>query len=507
MRVAFLAEGSPQNQICIFELLFFLVSAMMMLAVPTTQHSMVVAHTTDIGKIEPRFLAILQQCDVAEKEMVALVNTKVLSAGLFGHIAKDEDGVIAFLKATCNIDVEQRAEDWIIRSQLLMAWESCRTRGQVEIKEAAQRAVCQLPPQLALGDHERARKAFENIEHMELPEYLTPSESYFERKIGQVQTFFEAESLCTVTNKCQQDSNMTSAGVDFDSRGVGTFKLQKKDFGVSFPDDPESFKHRIKVVGICHMFLKLMFPSNPKLATIDMEVFRRYSDYLCGPMVWGFVAKNEHGMPTSSPHVGHVIAYDLAIRKFICSSMNGGADFKSAMESALRNESLRSQNFTTPFAVDAGSKKCLEMTAPGLSEQYGLLQGRKRKAEESARPANVERPEGSLSKSAKAKARKQKAKDEAATTKARAEAKAAARAASKGTSKGTAKGAGKGGKSALPDGIKKRCTAAAGPGMEGKSICYSWSQGVECRVRPCTFEHVCWKCESRDHRGKDCTVR
>ena len=58
---------------------------------------------------------------VENKEMEALVNAKVCSAGLYGHIAREEDGVIAFLKAACGVDVDARAEDWVIRSQLRMA--------------------------------------------------------------------------------------------------------------------------------------------------------------------------------------------------------------------------------------------------------------------------------------------------------------------------------------------------------------------------------------------------
>ena len=172
------------------------------MAIPVTQHALAVAQAPGtVGKLELCFLAIFQQCDVAEKEMLALVTAKVCTAGLFGHIAKEEDGVIAFLKATCNVDVDARAEYWVIRSQLLMAWETCWNRGQIEIKEAAERAVNKLPPQCSAGEYERTKAAFDTIDKVELEEYLTRSESYFERKIGLVQTIFKAEPLTEVANK------------------------------------------------------------------------------------------------------------------------------------------------------------------------------------------------------------------------------------------------------------------------------------------------------------------
>ena len=367
-----------------------------------------------------------------------------------------------------------------------------------------QRAVCKLPPQFPVGEYERVKVAFESIDKIELEDYLTPSESYFERKIGQVQSIFKAEPLSEVTNKCQQElhekSNLPAPGLDFDARGIGTFKLKKSDFCVSLPETPEAFKHRLGLLGTCHVFLKLMYPSNPKLTTVSMDIFRRYADYMCGPQVWGFCTKNEFGMPISSPHIGHVLSYDLAIRQFVCKSMNGGADFQSALEAALANANIRLRHFTTAYSVEASTDRCKALTAQGLLEQYGIApRGAKRPA-----PRDSSADDAGISKNQKKKLKKAEAQAKAAAE-ASAQAKAAARAqrSGKGGQKGQ-KGAGKGGKAdgknalaALPAGILSRHPTS------NKPLCYSWNQGKACGANPCKCCHACWKFGSSEHRGCD----
>ena len=74
---------------------------MSVLALPVAQQAMIVAPVPNgVAQLEPRFMAILQQCGVAEKEMDSVAQARVFAAGLFGHIDKEEDGVISFLKAT-----------------------------------------------------------------------------------------------------------------------------------------------------------------------------------------------------------------------------------------------------------------------------------------------------------------------------------------------------------------------------------------------------------------------
>lgn len=186
-----------------------------------------------------------------------------------------------------------------------------------------------------------------------------------------------------------------------------------------------------KVLGICHVLVKLMYSLNLKLATVSMDVFQRYSDLRCGPQVWGFCAKSEHNMPMSFPHVGHIIGYDLAIRKFVRNSMIAGADFQTALGAALANSDLRAQNFTASFSAEAGTQRSLAMIAPGITEQYGTMPrslGQKRAA-----PGDDDGHQGTgTSKAAKKKARKAEAKAKA-DAEAAAKAKADARAARRGT--------------------------------------------------------------------------
>ena len=115
-------------------------------------------------------------------------------------------------------------------------WEICRKRSVVEAEAAVQRSVNNLPRQLSVEDHAMAREVYERKLGKRIPDYKTPSENYFESKVGEAETMFKAEMLAVVTNISQEERQKTpqqlsgSAAITFDSRGHPTVKTQRKDF-------------------------------------------------------------------------------------------------------------------------------------------------------------------------------------------------------------------------------------------------------------------------------------
>ena len=135
------------------------------------------AATGGLAKLDGKIIAILAQNKVTEAHMAALGDAGVESAAIFGHVARTEEKLLKFLKTTLNLDDDARPADAVPIAKLVMAWEMCRKRTEVETEVAAQRAVNHLPPQLAIDDHQTAREAFEKKEGNTFANHKIPSEA------------------------------------------------------------------------------------------------------------------------------------------------------------------------------------------------------------------------------------------------------------------------------------------------------------------------------------------
>ena len=78
-----------------------------------------------------------------------------------------------------------------------------------------------------------------------------PSQPFWERLVGQAETFYELTPLTRVTSKGQEDTNQSEfGGVDLTT---GLFKVKKQEFAVAHPTCPESLRNRFKVLAVCWM--------------------------------------------------------------------------------------------------------------------------------------------------------------------------------------------------------------------------------------------------------------
>ena len=459
-----------------------------------------------LAALDPRFLAILTQAEVDTAHMKLLGDAGCKSSQIYGYIGKTEEKLLLFLKRVLNLDPEVRGEDSIPAAKLTIAWEACRKRAEVEVEANAQRAVNRLPPQLTIDDHSAARDALEAKMAAEskaaLPDHKVPSENYFEKKCGEIETWLRAEKLSSVTNFAQEENMRTPNAppttgdyMDFDSRGTPTMKTQKKDFYVPMPTNEAGLRNRLDVMGAMFEMMRLRYMANPIIATASIDAMRTYADHLCGQHVWGFVVNGANG-PLACPSIRQVLVYDQAIRELAAKLMKGGRDFKSAMEAAMGDTDTRMLNFTTPFGMEAHTAECKALTAPALQEIYAKLP---------AVPKGQKRPlaleDGSFiagqSVSAKKRARAKVNKDKKKTDQGKGTGPKKHLAildgsiggggtGGKSKAKGKDKGKGKT-KSGIPKGIKSKTA-------DGKGVCFAHNKGERCAEEPCTFAHTCWWC-------------
>ena len=156
--------------------------------------------------------------------------------------------------------------------------------------------------------------------------------------------------------------------------GQPTLKTSRKEFFVPLPNDEASLRNRFEVMGACLMMLKMRFLNNYALSTVTPELMREYADYLCGERVWGYVVKDESGLPVSCPSLARVLGYEQSMRdlawKLVKSS---NYTFKAGLEAAMADADTRILNFTTGFSMEANSAACRKLSAPGLQEIYANL--------------------------------------------------------------------------------------------------------------------------------------
>ena len=92
-------------------------------------------------KLDPRFQAILNQAKVKPEHQDKLGDADIETAHEFGHITKNDDSFLLFLKRVCSLDPEARGEDALPVARLTIAWGNCKKRNEIETEQNAQRVV------------------------------------------------------------------------------------------------------------------------------------------------------------------------------------------------------------------------------------------------------------------------------------------------------------------------------------------------------------------------------
>ena len=467
--------------------------------------------------MEARFNWMLASAGVSDKTLDCLGDAGLTSLAVFRHVAKDEDKLRAFLKKDpIKLDEDNTVEEALEVARIVSVYEAAKETILVENKHRAERLYQDLPPRVHPGEVDSLKELFESTEY-ELNPIQIPSEAYYERKTHELEARYVAEPLSRVTNSKQQDIN-DSRNMSWDNV-TGTFKEKGKIFSVPMPKTADGLRARLKTMGVCWHFLKLKAPSRFELKTAEGAVFDRYTDWLCGPSVWGYATEDIDGKPIATPCLDHVLILDLQIRKKVAELMNKGMDLKRAFGTATADTKIFQTHFLNHVTIDMKSKKCTDLTAPGIAEAHAALAGSSGQATKRA----LEDDDGRLSK-AQLDRIKKKAKKEASDAARRqlgltGGIPGAPRAPGQGQSKGAKKRAalrltnGQAPPPAAPGAARPRAILNGGVGDgkgggkgKGNGACYAWNDSKPCVKDPCPFKHICSKCGSADHKRGACTA-
>ena len=221
-------------------------------------------------------------------------------------------------------------------------------------------------------------------------------------------------------------------------------------------------------------------------------------EYLYGPKVWGLCHNDASGNPVSSPTIDHVLCYLWAIFKRTADDLNNNVDFQTALKNARDHAETKTLHFINPFSTAVNTPECRACTAPGLAER---MPPAAKDETPTSRPltqratsqTGTAAPTGTISKSKKARLKKQ-AKQQELQKAIKDARKPGGRpkvvlALGNGGDRDQQKGAGKGKRQGK---LKDRTS-------DGKTICFNWSKGKDCHTTPCPHAHCCRICEG-NHR-------
>ena len=463
-------------------------------------------HTTGTAaehtaKHDSRFLALLSMLNCNDKTIARLGELHVTSVSALTTLVDDRKGLRAFLASGLGLREADGFEHTIEAGKVVMAWEQACKRSEVENKRDAERVAQDLPPQLTGEDLILLKQQYEKNfnKKRKLTQSQVPSKSYLELKVGHAETRWQAEKLTEVTSDAAAErfrkGNAHEKTFAMDEQACG-FKLINKPFGIAMPEGSEALRARLKLLGMGFMFLKLKFPQKGVLSTCTMKIFDEYIDYLFGDDVWNFTQKGDQGQPISCPHQGIVQGYDQAMREKVADLMADGKDIETAFDLAIDDISLKQISFLSNFTVEVASKRCTGLSAPAFKEIHGIAGAPPKAIRDADRSPHVP----TLSK--KQRKTLNKAKREAATGGATQVVKKAKR--EKGTGKGGGQGGAQGG--ATPLAILDKTQGGKGKTKtaDNKKICYAFNNGQDCKFKPCTFEHICQVCGSKEHGKHGC---
>ena len=343
------------------------------------------AATTGKDKLEARLQAALTSAGVSDDNLNKFGDNDVLSVSIFANLADDVKDFRAKLDMM-DIKADTLAGS-IVQSAIVGVWKSMRVTTDVEDQAQAQRIQLNLKPSILPKDLAALIKVFEKTdERFKVTKYVCPSKTYFERKIGEVETTFEAEHLTLVTTGETEEKAGTPNDAGLESLLVPmvakTYRVSSKEIRVAMPDNPEELRARLKTMGLAFVLLRLRFPSKAVLRTATMQMFQHYTDWLFGPDVWGKASLGVDGQPVATPALKHVLIYDYAIRQRVSDNMNGGMDIKLAFAEATADIDTRLTHFFGNVQLDIGSAACRAISAPGLTAPKSTSKGSSKAADE-----------------------------------------------------------------------------------------------------------------------------
>ena len=383
---------------------------------------------------------------VDEDTRIRFYHIGVTSVELLSVVAKDQGDLEALLETNFGLDPKDLPSR-IKASKVVTAWMAAKTRSAKQAELDGECEARKIPKDIGTSDIAAMRKAFETA-WWELEDSLTPSKSYLEKKLDEVEKDDLRAELLSEVLAVPEDDPDTLKTIWTSSHELRAVRVGSK---VSLPRDTEEFRKRITLLGTAWLFVSYQQTHKRYFSGLTPQVFNEYLSYMLGEHVLGLTAKDSGNRSFAAPPWPLLLSYEHAVRSKAMMLIRKGSTFKDALKAAWEDPIVKERHFTTPLCLETGGRK---------------------------RPADNYPDEH----------RKENAKHQ--------------KVGSKGSGKGKS-GKGKPGKGKTRGGKTTGGCARATP--DGKNICFAFNDVSGCNKTGCQFLHACGVCFAKGKTMQTCT--
>ena len=187
---------------------------------------------------------------VDEDTRIRFYHIGVTSVELLSVVAKDQGDLEALLETNFGLDPKDLPSR-IKASKVVTAWMAAKTRSAKQAELDGECEARKIPKDIGTSDIAAMRKAFETA-WWELEDSLTPSKSYLEKKLDEVEKDDLRAELLSEVLAVPEDDPDTLKTIWTSSHELRAVRVGSK---VSLPRDTEEFRKRITLLGTAWLFV------------------------------------------------------------------------------------------------------------------------------------------------------------------------------------------------------------------------------------------------------------
>jgi hypothetical protein len=404
------------------------------------------------AKATADFLFILVDSEVALDQQYDLIMNGYSTIKKFAGLEDDRTKVRAALALDLTLDPTAVGlpgkEARLALSSLVTAWEAAKERLGKESQLRTEAKASGFTRQVDILERTSMKKAVEAL-WGPIPQHEAPSSDYLSHKMEELENNDPSASpLDEVNSLTDLDLSATVQGFD----AAGRNQLFRKRAKGTLPNNPESFRTRMRVERNVWLYLAAKFTARAWLVGLSPSLFDIYVDYFLGRKVMLLeVVQADGSKHPLSPPWNIVLSYELECRKAaILMVAETQSTLAAALMAVIRDPELKELAFTSPVAhLGRSSQRTTNSTGKGVNRN--LQDNPNWPAKKNASPGPYS------------------------------------------PSKGKSKGKGKGRKG---KGSGKGNQAQAFATPDGRHICFAYNSAAGCSNPQCNRAHVCrnWGC-------------
>ena len=298
-------------------------------------------------KASSDILFVFSENEVEMDLQIIMFHHGVVTAKALQGLEDTREGVRRVFKVQFGLDGDDSLDMRTGIGAILSAWEasSAYIKGETDARVAAREAG--MVRMASVTEHDAMRKAVKTCPGVgSVSDVECPNKTMMGIRLTQIED--NAPRPEFMTEVCTVDDGEADTMPSFDKQG--RLRMDRGTGHSAPPKDPEALRMKHRVIGISWLMGAKRHPNRSWLMDMDIDVWRRFSDYILGDKVDGLTIKASGQSARRPLWDDHTLAYEAEIRKEAYAMVRDGAGTLAVcLEKAWTNTDLRSLKFVTVF--------------------------------------------------------------------------------------------------------------------------------------------------------------